>query len=65
MLQFTTMFDRNIKYRKEAAELGGSSENLELEEVEMDTHDLPVSSVCFDVMLCHFTSASLCLLASL
>jgi len=38
---FITNKIRNIRYRKEAAQLGGSSENLEVQEVEMDATDLP------------------------
>jgi len=37
---FITNKIRNIKYRKEATQLGGSSENLEVEEVELDAEDL-------------------------
>ncbi|XP_063693326.1 uncharacterized protein LOC134825117 [Bolinopsis microptera] len=38
---FITNKIRNIKYRKEGTTLGGSTENLEIQEVEMDAEDIP------------------------
>ena len=42
-LDLYRLCSRNIRYRREGTHLGGSTENLEIQEVEMDAEDIPVS----------------------